>query len=124
MNSEVNTKKFFFTKYAQNFTTSGMKTIKKGGFIVKSAKKLFLPTNTGLMISILGVLGLEMHFSGTEPATFFGAQSSLGGMFLVREGTSSDLGRHGLEMPSYGAGPAAVLDCYILGVGYHDKHVV
>ena len=32
-----------------------------------------------MMISILRVSGFELHSSGTEPVTFFGAQSSLGG---------------------------------------------
>ena len=31
-----------------------------------------------MITSILGVSGLEMHSSGTEPVTFFGVQSSLG----------------------------------------------
>ena len=48
-------------------------------FIAKSTKKRFMSTNTGLMISILGVSDPELHSSGTEPATFFWAQSLLGG---------------------------------------------
>ena len=36
-----------------------------------------------MITSILGVSGLELHFSGTEPVTFFGGQSLLGGTVLV-----------------------------------------
>ena len=46
---------------------------KKTGLIAKSAKKQFLLTNFGVTTSILGVSGLELHSSGTEPVTFFGA---------------------------------------------------
>ena len=45
----------------------------------KSAKKQFLLTNSEVITIILEVSGLEVHSSGTEPVTFFGAQSSLGG---------------------------------------------
>ena len=44
------------------------------------------------MNSILGVSSLELHSSGTEPVTFFGAQFPL-------EGTSSDLGAEKTGMP-------------------------
>ena len=54
-------------------------TKKKRFFIAKSAKKQFLLTNSGVTTIILRVSGLELHSSGTEPVTFFGAQSSLGG---------------------------------------------
>ena len=64
----------------------------------KSAKKQFLLANSGVITSILRVSGLELHFSGTEPVTFFGAQSSLGGHNSCLGGTSSDLGWHGPEM--------------------------
>ena len=53
-------------------------------FIAKSAKKMFLLTNSGVIASILGVSGLEVHSSGTERVTFFGAQTSLGGTFSFR----------------------------------------
>ena len=46
-------------------------------FIAKSTKKQFLLTNSGLINSILGVSGLELHSSRTEPVNFFEAQSSL-----------------------------------------------
>ena len=60
---------------------------KKKVFTAESAKERFLLTNSGVMISILGVSSLELHSSGTEPVTFFGAQSSLkGAQFSLREG--------------------------------------
>ena len=58
---------------------SVMKPQNKRVFIAKSAKKQFLPTNSGVIASILGVSGLKQHSSSTEPVTFFGAQTSLGG---------------------------------------------
>ena len=42
---------------------------KKRVFITKSAKKRFLLTNSGVITSTLGVSGLELHSSGTEPLT-------------------------------------------------------
>ena len=39
--------------------------------------------NAGLMTSIFWVSGPKLHSSGTEPVTFLGAQSSLGGKFFV-----------------------------------------
>ena len=57
------------------------------------------------MTSILGVSGLKLHSCGTEPVTFFGAQSSLGGHNSRLGGTSSDLVGHGLGMPPRVAGP-------------------
>ena len=45
-----------------------------------------------------------VHFSGTEPVTFFGAQSSLGGHSSCLGGISSDLGGHGPEMPPVTSG--------------------
>ena len=51
---------------------------KQNFFITKSAKKQFLLTNSWVITSILGVSGIELHSSGTDPVTFFGAQSSLG----------------------------------------------
>ena len=44
------------------------------------------------------VSGLELHSGGTEPVTFFGAQSSL-------EGQNSRLGVSGLELHSSGTEP-------------------
>ena len=76
-------KKLFISKYARIFTNSGVKPQKKRIFITKSAKKQCLLTNSGVITSILGVSGLELHFSVTEPVTFFWAQSSLGGHSFV-----------------------------------------
>ena len=73
-------KKLFISKNAQIFSNSGVKPQKKRVFITKSAKKQFLLTNSGVITSILGVSGLELHFSGTEPVTFFGAQILFGGL--------------------------------------------
>ena len=71
-------------------SNSRVKTIKKKVFIAKSAKKRVKPSNTGLMISILGVSGLELRSSGTDFVTFFGAQSSLeGAHFSFGGGTAS-----------------------------------
>ena len=71
---------------------------KKKSFITKPAKKLFLLTNSGMITSILEVSGLELHFSGTEPVAFLGAQSSLGGAQVVTWGG----GGHGSKIPSGG----------------------
>ena len=56
------------------------------------------------MNSILGVSGPELHSSGTEPVTFFEAQSSLGGHISRLGGRSSDLGARPRNAP-HGAGP-------------------
>ena len=74
---------------------------KKRVFITKSEKKQLLLTNSGVITSILGVSGLELHFSGTEPVILFGAQSSLGGHNSCSGSTSSDLGRHWPGMPPW-----------------------
>ena len=73
------------------FLVTPKKKKKKEVFIAKSAKKMFLFTNTGLMISILGVSDLELHSSGMKPVTFFGAQSSPR-EYIFR------LGKHGPEV--------------------------
>ena len=68
----------FYAKFLRNLRRRS----KKGPRLTtsaKSAKKLFLLTNSGVTTIILGVSGLELHFSGTKPVTFFVAQSSLGG---------------------------------------------
>ena len=76
-------KKVFISKYARISTNSGMKLQKKRVFIAKSARKQFLLTKSGVTTSILGVSGLKLHSSGTEPVTFFGAQFSFGGAQAV-----------------------------------------
>ena len=65
----------------------------------KSAKKQFLLTNSRVITNILGVSGLELHSSGTEPVTFFGTQFSLGGHNSRLGGPRSDLGGHGPGLP-------------------------
>ena len=74
---------------------SGMKPHKQTVLIAKFTNKQFLLTNSRVITSILGVSGLELHFSFTEPLNFFGAQSSLGGHDSRLGGTSSDLGPGG-----------------------------
>ena len=93
-------KKLFISKNARISTNSGMKPQKKRFFVTKSAKKQFLLTNFGVITSILGVSGIELHSSGTDPVTFFEAQSSLGGIILVGS-TSSDSGEHSPGMPPW-----------------------
>ena len=80
---------------------SGVKLQNVRIFIAKSAKKQFLLTNFGVIPSILGVSGLELHFSGTKPVTFFGTQTSLGGTIFVWAGTSSDLGGTAPKCPPW-----------------------
>ena len=57
---------------------SWVKPQKQTVFIAKSTKKQFLHTNSGVITNILGVSGLELHSSSTEPVNFIGAQSLLG----------------------------------------------
>ena len=78
---------------------------KKRVFITKFAKKQFLLTIYGVITSILGVSGVELHSSGTEPLTFFGAQSSLGGHNSRFGGTAPECSR--------GVVPAASLQQFI-----------
>ena len=65
----------------------------KNVFITKSAHKQILLTNSGVITSILGVSGLELHFIGTEPVTFFGGTILAWGHNSCLGGTCSDLGR-------------------------------
>ena len=76
-------KKTLHLQKCANFHEFRDETTKKRFFITKSAKKQFLLTNFGVIINILGVSGIELHSSGTDPITFLGAQSSLGGIILV-----------------------------------------
>ena len=71
---------------------SGVKPHNQMVFIAKSTKKQFLLTNSGVISSILGVSGLELHSSSTEPVNFFGHIPNLGGQNSGLGGTSSDLG--------------------------------
>ena len=106
-NSRMKTiKKVFITKYAQNFTNSGMKTEKKSlhhemcefwgedqtkkkDFHRKICKKMVLAQEYWIDDQYFGGVRprTAVHSSGTEPVTFFGTQSSLGGHI-------SRLGRH------------------------------
>ena len=45
----------------------------------KITKNHFLLANSRAVNTNLGVLGLDLHSSGSEPGNFFGAQSSSGG---------------------------------------------
>ena len=74
---------------------SGVKPQKQTVFIAKSTNKQFLLTNSGVIASILGVPGLELHSNGTESVNFFWAQSSLGGHNSRLGGSSSGLGGGG-----------------------------
>ena len=76
-------KKLFISKKCANFHELRGETTKKGVFITKSAKKQFLLTNSRVITCILGVSGLELHFSGTKPVTYFGHNPRLGGTILV-----------------------------------------
>ena len=101
-------KKLFISKNARISTNFGVKPQKN------LPKKQFLLTNSEVITIILEVSGLEVHSSGTEPVTFFGAQSSLGGhnsrlgggaqFSFGRGGTSSDLGWHGLGISHVASG--------------------
>ena len=57
--------------------------------------------NSGVITSILGVSGLELHSSSTEPVNFFRAKFSFGGV------QADILGGHGPEMPP--VAPALVM---------------
>ena len=94
---ECGPKKCLHLKICADFYEFWGETTKKKGFYYKSAKKQLLLTNSGVITSILGVSGLELHFSGTEPVTFFGAQFSLGGH-------KQRLGGHGPGMPPVASG--------------------
>ena len=88
---------------------SWVKPEKQAIFIAESTKKQFLLTNSGVITSILGVAGPELHSCSTEPVNFFGAQFSLGrgGTILVWGAQAVIWGEHGHGMPSGGAGPVA-----------------
>ena len=119
------TKKVFISKTAQIFSNSGLKT-KKRVITAKFAKKLLLLTNSGVITSILGVSGLELH-SGIEPVAFFVAISSLEGAQFSFGGKSSDLGdaQPRNAPPPRGAGPVATITCmFNLLVSLHQIRVV
>ena len=70
-------------------------------------KKQFLFTNSGLINSILGVSGLELHSSRTEPVNFFEEQSSLREAQFSFWDAQAVIwgGGHGLGIPPRGARP-------------------
>ena len=71
----------------------GMEPQKQMVFIAKSTKNQSLLTNSGVITSIVGVSGIELHSSITEPVNFKGGTIlAWGGTILVWRGTSSDLG--------------------------------
>ena len=84
----------------------GVKPQKQTVFVAKSTKKHFLLTNSGVITSILGVSGLELLSSSSEPVNFFEAQSSIGGHNSRLGGHEQWFGGHSPRMPSRGAGPA------------------
>ena len=98
-------KGFNLKKCANFYEFRGETTKKKGSLLQNLRKKQFLLTNSGVITStILGVSGLELHFSDTQPVIFFGAQVLLGGHSSCLGGTSSDLGRHSSGMPPMASG--------------------
>ena len=72
------------------------KTPKTNGLYYKIYKKTVLAHefwgDSFMIPSILGVSGVELHFSSTKPVNFCGAQSSLAGH-------NSRLGGHGPRIP-------------------------
>ena len=63
-------------------------------------KNVRIFTNSEVISSILGVSGLELNSSSTEPVKFFGVQSSAWGEGTILVwGSSSGLGAHGPRIP-------------------------
>ena len=58
---------------------------------------------------VLGVSGLEMRSSGTNPVTFFGAQSSLGGHNFRLGGHKRWFGGHGSRNSPHRTGPVTIV---------------
>ena len=85
--------------------SSRVKPQKHTVFIAKSSLKQFLLTNSGVITSILGVSGPELHSSSTEPINFFGPQSSLGGAQFLFEGHKQSFGEAWPRNAPRGAGP-------------------
>ena len=84
----------FHLKNARIFTNSGVKPQKKKDlYYTFWKKKTVLAHEFWGDNHYLGSLRPQTALSGTEPVTFFGAQSSLGRHSSCLEGTSSDLGR-------------------------------
>ena len=111
-NSGVNTKKSSSSQKMREFSQIPRRNHKKEGLYYKICKKQFLLTNSGVITSILGVLGLELHFSDTDSITFFPAQFSLGGTILVW-GAQAVIWETRPRNAPRGVGPAAKLQQFI-----------
>ena len=99
-----NHKKGLHLKIYANFHEFWGEAAKTNGLHCKIYEKTVLAHEFRVITSILGleVLGLRLHSSSTEPVTFFGTQSSLGGRHNSRlGGTSSDLGARPWNAPSW-----------------------
>ena len=97
-------KKRSLSQKCTNFHDFWGGTTKQKGLYCKIYENQFLLTNSGVTTSIL-ISGIELHSSGTELVTFFGARSLLGGH-------NSCLGAWNASAPeclSRGAGPGKVL---------------
>ena len=98
-------KKSLHPKTYLHFMNYGVKPPKQTVFISKSTKKPFLLTISGVTSSILGVSGLELHSSSTEPVNIHGAQSSLEeARFLFGGAQAVIWGGTAPECPPRGAG--------------------
>ena len=74
-------------------------------YLLQNLQKTALLTNSGVITSILGVSGLQLHSSSTEPVNFFGAQSSLGVALFSFGGHKQWFGRGtALECPPVAPG--------------------
>ena len=66
-------KKSCYLKKCANFHEfRGEITKEKGSLLQNLQKNSFCLRMLGVITSILGVSGLKLHFSGTEPVSFFG----------------------------------------------------
>ena len=103
--SKVKTKnKGLHPEIYENFDDLVGATTQTNNLYCKIYKKKFLLTNSGLINSILGVSGLELHSSRTEPVNFFEAQSSLReAQFSFWDAQAVIWGGHGLGIPPRGA---------------------
>ena len=109
---DKNQKKLFISKKCANFHELRGETTKKRGLYYKICKKQFLLTNSGVLTCISGVSGLELHFSGTKPVTFFGHNPRLGGTILVW-GTFATIWRSTVPESPRGVGPTASFQQFI-----------
>ena len=105
-NSEVKTKKKKKKKGLRPIIYAKFHEFR--GESTKTKQKQFLLTNSRAIISILGVSGLDLLSSSTEPVNFFGAQSSLEGAQFSFGEHKQLVGGHGPEMRPRGAGPGLI----------------